>query len=86
LSYEAGWKDTVIMPPGQVTRIAVRIAPQDTAIGTVGNFAFDPSALDGYYVWHCHITDHEDNEMMRPSQFTPNMPEASRVYRQGIHY
>ena len=18
------------------------------------------------YVWHCHIVDHEDNEMMRP--------------------
>ncbi|MFW9876806.1 MAG: multicopper oxidase domain-containing protein, partial [Candidatus Thorarchaeota archaeon] len=18
------------------------------------------------YVWHCHILDHEDNEMMRP--------------------
>jgi FtsP/CotA-like multicopper oxidase with cupredoxin domain len=20
----------------------------------------------GPYVWHCHIVDHEDNEMMRP--------------------
>jgi hypothetical protein len=20
----------------------------------------------GLYVWHCHIVDHEDNEMMRP--------------------
>jgi FtsP/CotA-like multicopper oxidase with cupredoxin domain len=20
----------------------------------------------GNYVWHCHILDHEDNEMMRP--------------------
>jgi len=27
--YEAGWKDTVIMHPGQVTRIAVRWAPTD---------------------------------------------------------
>ena len=22
--------------------------------------------LPGLYVWHCHIVDHEDNEMMRP--------------------
>jgi FtsP/CotA-like multicopper oxidase with cupredoxin domain len=22
--------------------------------------------LTGYYVWHCHIVEHEDNEMMRP--------------------
>ena len=24
--------------------------------------------LKGRYVWHCHIIDHEDNEMMRPFQ------------------
>jgi bilirubin oxidase len=24
--------------------------------------------LPGRYVWHCHITEHEDNEMMRPFQ------------------
>lgn len=24
--------------------------------------------LPGRYVWHCHILDHEDNEMMRPYQ------------------
>jgi FtsP/CotA-like multicopper oxidase with cupredoxin domain len=22
--------------------------------------------LPGRYVWHCHIVEHEDNEMMRP--------------------
>ncbi len=22
--------------------------------------------LDGLFVWHCHILEHEDNEMMRP--------------------
>ena len=30
-AHEAGWKDTVIMLPGQVTRIAVRWAPTDLA-------------------------------------------------------
>jgi VCBS repeat-containing protein len=45
---EAGWKDTVIAYPGEVTRIAA---------------TFD---LQGLYVWHCHIVEHEDNEMMVP--------------------
>ena len=32
---------------------------------TASPYAFDPTAGPGY-VWHCHIVDHEDNEMMRP--------------------
>lgn len=66
---EMGWKDTVIMYPGEVTRIIVRWAPtdEDTGVPQPGNeyFAFD-STTDPGYVWHCHILDHEDNEMMRP--------------------
>ena len=46
---EAGWKDTVRVDPGMVTRIIVRF-----------------SGYPGRYVWHCHILEHEDNEMMRP--------------------
>ena len=86
LAHEVGWKDTVIMPSGSVTRIAVRFAPQDVNVGTVGSFTFNPSASDGAYVWHCHITDHEDNEMMRPYQILPNIPDASRTYVQGVDY
>jgi spore coat protein A, manganese oxidase len=26
--------------------------------------------IRGRDVWHCHIIDHEDNEMMRPFQVT----------------
>ena len=66
---EKGWKDTVRMNPNQVTRIIVRFAPQDTPFPTVkpgiNRYSFDP-ALGPGYVWHCHILDHEDNEMMRP--------------------
>jgi spore coat protein A len=25
----------------------------------------------GRYVWHCHILEHEDNEMMRPHEVLP---------------
>jgi spore coat protein A len=46
---EAGWKDTVRVNPGTVTRIIVNFE------GYVGR-----------YVWHCHILEHEENEMMRP--------------------
>jgi spore coat protein A len=86
LSFEVGWKDTAIMPAGSVTRIAVRFAPQDVPVGDTGSFSFNPSALDGAYVWHCHITDHEDNEMMRPYQFQPNVPDTDRTYVQGLDY
>jgi spore coat protein A len=86
LPHEAGWKDTVIMYPGQVTRIAVRWAP--TALGhgldpSEYAYPFDPSGGD--YVWHCHILDHEDNEMMRPDKLTPN-PAATRTYIKGTDY
>jgi spore coat protein A len=25
----------------------------------------------GRYVWHCHVLEHEDNEMMRPYEVRP---------------
>ena len=58
---ERGWKDTVQMNPGEVTTIRVRFAPLDDS----GSYPFDATVGPGY-VWHCHIIDHEDNEMMRP--------------------
>ena len=49
---EAGYKDTVMALPGEITRIKAK---------------FD---IEGLYVWHCHIVEHEDNEMMRPFMVT----------------
>jgi len=66
LPTEEGWKDTVQVNPGEVTRVLVRYAPQDVpAHDITGTYAFDASTGPGY-VWHCHILEHEDNEMMRP--------------------
>jgi spore coat protein A len=66
---DSGWKDTIKMFPGEITRIAVRWAPQDIAANatTAGHdyFSFDPTGGPGY-IEHCHILDHEDNEFMRP--------------------
>jgi len=84
---EAGWKDTVTMFPGQVTRIAVRWAPMALPASTPpvdAYYAFSPDGGHGY-VWHCHIVDHEDNEMMRPNIVVPN-EEAIRTYIKGIDY
>jgi len=73
----------------------VRFAPMDTAPGTLANFPFIPNPpnanasggdLPNYnYVWHCHIVDHEDNEMMRPYQVIP-ANGATRTYIQGTNY
>jgi spore coat protein A len=88
-AYEAGWKDTVVMYPGQVTRIAVRWAPTSLAADTPpanAFFPFDPSGNGQHgYVWHCHIIDHEDNEMMRPTAVTPN-GNPGRTIVQGTDY
>jgi FtsP/CotA-like multicopper oxidase with cupredoxin domain len=82
---EAGWKDTIMMLPGTVTRFIVRFAPFDTPIGTPGTFAFDPYSDLSPYVWHCHIVDHEDNEMMRPYAVISD-PSTSRTYVKGTDY
>jgi FtsP/CotA-like multicopper oxidase with cupredoxin domain len=31
-------------------------------------------AQGGQFVWHCHIVEHEDNEMMRPYRIGPSQP------------
>jgi spore coat protein A, manganese oxidase len=67
---ELGWKDTADVHGGEVLRILVRWTPSDVAVSPgrsyVGKnfYEFDPT--QGYYVWHCHVLNHEDNEMMRP--------------------
>jgi spore coat protein A len=78
---EAGWKDTIMAPPEMVTRIIVRWAPTDLPIDAPDEdryYPFDPSSEEGY-VWHCHIIDHEDNEMMRPDivELNPDAPAAA---------
>lgn len=60
--YHAGWKDTVVALPGHVTRLVLHWSQEYG-----GEFPFDATAKPGY-LWHCHILDHEDNDMMRPIQ------------------
>jgi hypothetical protein len=71
---ESGWKDTIRTPAFQVTRIRIRWAPQQlpTGAGTPGinDFPIDPVNGIGF-IWHCHLLEHEDNEMMRPITVIP---------------
>jgi hypothetical protein len=71
---ERGWKDTFRMNPGEVTRILMRFAPQDDSPA----FAFDATAEPGY-VWHCHILEHEENDMMRPYHLVAPAPLAQSL-------
>lgn len=93
---EAGWKDTVLVPPGMVTRFVVRWAPTDIPVmpssSAALHYGFTPNDIipgtDGAifdYVWHCHIIDHEDNEMMRPDAVVPR-PLAPRSFVMGRDY
>ena len=54
------WKDTIKTYPGYITRVIQKF---DLPAGT--------STTPGQefrYVWHCHILEHEDNEMMAALQ------------------
>jgi spore coat protein A, manganese oxidase len=96
---EAGWKDTIMVPPGAVTRFVVRFAPTDLPVmpsqSEALRYDFMPNAaIPGKaraiydYVWHCHILDHEDNEMMRPYAVVPNprIPGGARSFRMKTDY
>lgn len=46
---------------------------KDTVIALPGQVTRIKATFDvaGLYVWHCHIVEHEDNEMMRPYVVSP---------------
>ena len=46
---------------------------KDTVIAYPGEVTRVKAKFDlpGLYAWHCHIVEHEDNEMMRPYRVGP---------------
>jgi FtsP/CotA-like multicopper oxidase with cupredoxin domain len=64
---EKGWKDTVGAHPNQVTRIRQKFDLPEDAEGSPLN------SPQRQYVYHCHILEHEDNDMMRPFEVVPRM-------------
>jgi FtsP/CotA-like multicopper oxidase with cupredoxin domain len=68
---EFGWKETVRMNPSEVTRVIMKFnlpsvpftvpsSPRAAALGITG------AGTVNEYVWHCHILEHEEHDMMRP--------------------
>jgi FtsP/CotA-like multicopper oxidase with cupredoxin domain len=49
---------------------------KDTVIAYPGEVTRIRAKFDtpGQFVWHCHIVEHEDNEMMRPYRIGPEQP------------
>ncbi len=79
---EMGFKETVKMNGGEVTRVVAKFEdplPGRTVTVTnasqqtfTGQLPTSPR-LTGYdeYVWHCHILEHEEHDMMRPLVVIP---------------
>src|SRR6185295_12762535 len=86
--YETGWKDTIMARPGEVMRLVTRWAPQETRTGGVnpGQNQFPIAAVspttDTWYLFHCHVLGHEDNDMMRKMPLV-NLWAANTSYVAG---
>ncbi len=66
---ELGWKETVRSNPGQVTRVWMKFdLPKGLPfkVPDSNRLAVDYGIHGAEYVWHCHILDHEEHDMMRP--------------------
>jgi spore coat protein A, manganese oxidase len=79
-------QDIVVDEEDQTVRVAEGSAPRppeswesgfkDTVIAYPGQVTRVKLRFDtpGQFVWHCHILEHEDNEMMRPYRIGPVQP------------
>ena len=69
---ELGWKETVRMNPGECTTVIMRfdlpVVKDWRDPSGFATIALPPSPRTGgnEYVWHCHILEHEEHDMMRP--------------------
>ncbi len=61
---ELGWKETVRMNPSEVITVIMQFnLPKLPA--SMGD-PKSPRTGGHEYVWHCHILEHEEHDMMRP--------------------
>ena len=79
--WELGYKETVKMNPGQMTTVCMQFkmpqVPFTVPFSTRGmgaGGAVIPQANE--YVWHCHILEHEEHDMMRPLVVTGVNPQS----------
>jgi spore coat protein A, manganese oxidase len=68
---EQGWKETVKFNPGECTTLLVELPPTGNLAPAGVKIPDSPRLASGgmtgaEYVWHCHILEHEEHDMMRP--------------------
>ena len=58
---------------------------KDTVLAYPGEVTRVRGTFDtpGQYTWHCHIVEHEDNEMMRPYRVGPEQPGQPMPHQHG---
>ncbi|MGB5537936.1 MAG: multicopper oxidase domain-containing protein, partial [Thiogranum sp.] len=62
-----------MLPPNENgMRDMVRV-PAGTVVQVIAHFD-----IPGRFVWHCHLLDHEDHEMMRPFEVVPGNKKGRR--------
>jgi spore coat protein A, manganese oxidase len=59
--FERGWKETVRMNPGEVTTVIMQFKLPTVPFPVPSS----PRTGGNEYVWHCHILEHEEHDMMR---------------------
>ncbi|SDR25659.1 multicopper oxidase domain-containing protein [Natronobacterium texcoconense] len=59
--YDLGWNDVVSVDPGEVVHIVVHFGEYEGVFND----------QTGEYMWHCHMVEHEDYDMMRPYRVLP---------------
>jgi spore coat protein A, manganese oxidase len=62
---ELGWKETVRMNPGEITTVIMKFDLPELPTAAMRD-AVSPRTGGREYVWHCHILEHEEHDMMRP--------------------
>ncbi|MFT4944993.1 MAG: spore coat protein A [Halovenus sp.] len=65
---ERGWNDVVSVDPGEVVHLLAHFGEYD------GLF----NDQTGTYMWHCHMLEHEEHDMMRPIEVVPGTDTAQR--------
>ena len=85
---ELGWKETAKCHPGEVISILFKwdqvavpfdVPYSDRPMGAVGS----KIAHANEYVWHCHILEHEEHDMMRPLVITGKNPQRPNILPTG---
>jgi FtsP/CotA-like multicopper oxidase with cupredoxin domain len=61
---EVGWKETVRVNPGEVAIVIMQF--NLPTLPSVMGDPLSPRTGGHEYVWHCHILEHEEHDMMRP--------------------